>query len=277
MKQSMFTQMKSAICKNTSHQWDEWILDDSICSTTRRCKRCGAEETRKVDHIWSEWTLDSHICSTTRKCKHCGVEESLKTDHHWSEWSTVVNQCVQIRMCAHCGMDEKKDIAHIWGEWKYTKEYNCDNGSKVRECENCHQTQISYKAKHKWGEWKHVEKCIIERECQNCGRKESVIEHSWGEWVYDDKCLSTRKCKLCDKMEMGKEHLWKEWHDDKCVHYMKCELCGLTTPLDVSHEYELIDKTWDHDTKMGSGDDYWSYYRCTYKCKRCGDVKTEME
>ena len=263
MAKSILAQIKSAICNNSVHQWSEWILNDGICTSTRTCKRCSTEETKKTDHLWKEWILDDHTCSATRNCKHCGEEEIQKTDHLWGDWNIVENYCAQIRVCAHCRIEEKKDIEHdwgdtflnnkcieakscrrcyivvevsripkhTWGDWKYSEKHNC----RIRKCEHCHELQRASCAKHNWTEWEFLSgKCIKESVCLNCGMKRNREMHHWGDWVRDFKCqrTQTRKCTVCGEKNTGEcdyfvldQHTWGNWQIKNCREFRECEIC----------------------------------------------------
>lgn len=287
MKQSMFTQMKSAICKNTSHQWGEWILDDGICSTTRRCKRCGAEGSRKVDHIWSEWILDSCICSTTRKCKRCKAEETKEVEHAWGDWQLLPNQCVEVRICSHCRQRETWDSKHDWCDW-----FINDECRELRKCNRCgKEDHGSGKTKHTWGEWKNTEKYNCGngnkiRECERCHQIEkSTIDliHLWDTWILNKKsCTTTRKCKRCKAEETQEvEHAWGPLKIKEliCVEVRECVNCGKLDYSDIKnpskiihHDYECVNES-HVSTRYYTVSDNQTTWRCEWKCQRCGHVE----
>jgi hypothetical protein len=288
MAKSILAQIKSAMCNNSGHQWSEWLLTQSVCTTTRICRRCGVEETQIIEHSWDEWILDDRVCSINRKCMHCGAEETQKTNHLWSDWNNIENQCVQIRMCTHCGFEERKEIAHdwgdafinnrcieakkckrcsvevetnhmpqhIWGEWKYSEEHNC----RIRECEHCHKIQEPLCVKHNWSGWELIPgKCIKEGVCLKCGKKRTIESHPWGEWVRDFKCqrTRTRKCTVCGIKETGEsqnyvleQHIWGDWQikPRECVEVRLCTLCGAYDYSDKKNPHP--DKNVFHDYQL---------------------------
>lgn len=273
MAYSNLAQMKAAICKNSSHQWDEWNLNDQICTSTRICKRCGEEETKQIEHQWGEWGFVINTCAPRRTCNHCGLNEEGEVEHDWVE-----SVCKDTRKCKRCSkVIELSNPKHAWMDWQNTKEYNCGNGQKIRECKLCHKIEISQKYHHTLGEWKRIsERCVNERECQVCGYKESQDEHTWEEWIHENECHRNRRCKFCGKVESLEEHKWGELtYDEKCNCSRRCSQCESTEMIGVKHDYECIKITNDGSRPTGSGDDWQNYFICEWKCKRCGDMQTD--
>lgn len=239
MANSILAQIKSAICNNSSHQWGEWLLNDGVCTTIRKCTRCGTIETKNIDHVWGEWNFIENQCVQVRMCAHCGIKEEKGIVHDWG--TPFSNEkCKIVKVCRRCSFETETGLlGHAWGEWKYTEKYNCRNGHRVRECEHCHAIQISNDAKHDWQEWEDIHgTCKRESMCLRCGTKRTSEKHSWEEWVFDNKCCHTKKCKVCNKVETRE-----------------------------NHDYKLISGVEDVDV--------WSCRE--WKCTRCGDVIREGE
>ena len=250
-------QIKSMLCNVSSHQWGAWILDEKSCTTTRKCERCKAEETKEVEHVWGEWKFFLH-------------------------------KCVQVRVCVHCAQREIRDAEHNWDEWKNTKEYNCSNGKKVRECKHCHEIEKSPdELIHTWEEWQtEKEKCQKERVCQTCGKMEYAPDHVWGAWnLHSGKCDYFRECQTCGSSEHTFQHAWGPWKmkDPICVEIRECENCGVLDYSDkknpskeIRHEYEFV-RTWADTSQIEQyRHDIGKRYQIDlWKCKRCGEVRKE--
>lgn len=237
-------------------------------------------------HPWGEWTLNEKSCTTTRICKRCGMEETHKVEHPWGEWKFFLHKCVQVRVCARCRQRETRDADHDWGEWQNTKEHNCSNGKKVRQCKRCHEIQISPDdLVHHWQAWQvNREKCQKQRACQTCRKIEYAPEHDWGAWSrHAEKCGYVRECQICGSSEHTFRHVWGPWKIKTpiCVEVRECQNCSeldfstkRNPGQDIDHEYELI-RTWTdtsqteqyrHDTGKRYQIDLW-------KCKRCGETR----
>lgn len=247
-------QVMFKVCNVFSHQWSEWILNEKSCATTRRCRRCKAEETQDVEHEWGEWKFFLH-------------------------------KCVQVRVCAHCDHRETRDADHDWGEWQNTKQYNCGNGKKVRECKRCNEIQTSPNdLVHTWEEWQvNREKCRKQRVCPTCGEKEYAPEHDWGDWsVYDGKCGNVRVCQTCGNSERTFRHMWGPWKikDPICVELRECQNCGaldFSTKRNpgkgIEHAYKMV-RSWidTSRTEQYRHPDSGKRYQIElWKCKRCGE------
>ncbi len=273
MSKFTLTHLKSAICQNSSHQWGEWHLNDLMCTSTRICKRCGEEETEQTEHQWGEWEFVNNTCVQRRICTYCGSKEEKNVEHDWVE--SICKDTIKCKRCSK--VIELTNPKHAWMDWQNTKEYNCGNGQKIRECKQCHTVEISQKYHHTLGEWKHInESCVNERECQVCGYKERKDEHTWEEWVQDDECHRHRSCKYCGKLEKIEEHKWGEWtYNEQCNCSRVCRQCKTFEQNGIKHDYELTKATVTSSRRMGSGDDWENHYICEWKCKRCEDMKTD--
>lgn len=272
MNKSLLNNFKSAICRNSGHQWSEWKVNDGICTTTRFCKRCSIEESLKIQHDWSPWKEVPGHCMERHICGHCGTQGDRPFEHDWGPQFLNKN-CTYSSVCKRCGKEVNFGTpSHTWSEWKNTPDHNCSNHQMVKECTNCHQLEISQQIKHSWSEWRSTgEACVMERSCSFCGKKESQVQHSWSEWFIAKHCTYRRTCCNCLKSETEVKHSWSEWNYDKqCRMSRICNNCKEIETGKTAHEFQLINQIYEGSRQMGGGDDYQYFYLCQYKCKRCG-------
>ena len=124
------------------------------------CARCQDEkllqEIPPLGHDFTEWEIVKepdckNAGEKTRKCRRCGFEESLPVDklpHKWEE-TTIQSTCIAEgrveRTCKICGETEEVEVLplaeHTFGKWKMA-------GFKdIRTCEVCgeEEQRVSYK------------------------------------------------------------------------------------------------------------------------------------
>lgn len=141
----------------------EWTVTEPTCEAdgarTRKCERCGAEETvvlQKSGHTEVIDAAKTATCTETglTEGKHCSVcnkvlvaqKEIAKLGHSYGEWIVVSKlTCTtdgeKKRVCQTCGYEDKqieKAVGHkISEEWTIDKEATPDSdGQKSRHCKN---------------------------------------------------------------------------------------------------------------------------------------------
>ena len=145
-------------------------------------------------HNWSNWSTTKAVaCDTngtrTRKCSKCGNEETqtiAATGHAWDEGKVTVTptSCsdtgIKIYTCKTCGKTKTEQIkgSHTFGEWKYEEyTYQAYSASgklktytshrKVRVCSKCGYKETGGTPDHscKIGSANHTEKVIEKATC----------------------------------------------------------------------------------------------------------------
>ena len=210
----------------------EWTVTEPTCEAdgakTRKCERCGAEETvvlQKSGHTEVIDAAKTATCTETglTEGKHCSVcnkvlvaqKEIAKLGHSYGEWIivselTCTTDGEKKRVCQTCGYEDKqieKAVGHkISEEWTIDKEATPgSDGQKSRHCKNCdYITDIIVIRMHAHSFADdftcHDRECTVE----NCGYIEpATTDHTYGSWIEElaatciDKGTKKRSCENC--------------------------------------------------------------------------------
>ncbi len=117
--------------RESSHDWQAWILAPSECAVSRECALCDQREDRVLNHDWGEWQSSRTVsCLKERICRQCYAVES-QVQHSWSE-TREKGTCLYVNACTRCGARGKSNVCHNWGRWE---EHHSGEHKKV--CERC--------------------------------------------------------------------------------------------------------------------------------------------
>lgn len=274
----------------TKHDYEEQIVKPATCISTGIanyiCKNCGQKIQRKLP-----------ITDHTRVVKNQKEATCGAAGYTGDVYCSVCNKKLE------SGKTIPKLSEHTWGEWTITNQPTCKTyGVKQRRCKVCNELDIETIAKtdHKWilesttpatcgiGEIQHYK-------CSVCGKTKDVtldnpLSHAWdsGKVTKEPTCTETGiKTFTCTNCGTTREetinatgHLHKETKNQKAATCTEdgytgdvyCSDCG--TKLESGTVINKLGHTWDNGVITKEATETEEGVK-TYKCKTCGETKTE--
>jgi len=150
-----------------------------------------------------EWRAASlTVCTFTRRCLRCGAEQS-RVDHSWGEWHfPTADACDQGRSCLRCSLHEQQ-LVHAYGAAKFDSETTCD---RHEECQRCHERRAA-SAQHVMTSWRFIgdEDCRQVQQCSRCSTDGTVtrVQHGWADWQHSNAHDgAVRVCRRCGELQV---------------------------------------------------------------------------